>query len=209
MRRAQAAQSQHLTIVAHAVAQRAAKVGEGAASCAAAAMAAASRQSGGGFAGQTPQCVAGCATRKAAFHQRFRARRGEAGFIGFIGQQGFLVATAFLLQPDGFLVLAVIGPLDGFAAAKMKVEQPVIGGAPLRRRRERRKPGAADMLQAARPEQVDGGKERRGLFRRDQESVGAQQRRKGNEHACGARQLKIVAHAAASAISASSRGEMK
>ncbi len=65
------------------------------------------------------------------------------------------------------------------------------------------------MFEAARPEQFDGRQKGGGLLRRDGKAVGAQQRDKGDENACGARQLKLVAHAAASAISASSRGEMK
>jgi hypothetical protein len=91
----------------------------------------------------------------------------------------------------------------------MDVEQPVIGRAPLRRWRERRKPGPADVFQAARPEQLDGGEKGSRLLRSDCKSIGTQQRDKGDEDAGRVGQVQIVAHAAASAISASSRGEMK
>ncbi len=90
-------------------------------------------------------------------------------------------------------------------AAEMDVEQPVVGRAALWRRRQGRKPGAADVLQAARAEQLDRRQEARRLLRRDREAVGAQQRDKGDEDARGTRQLKVVAHAAASAMIASSR----
>jgi len=91
----------------------------------------------------------------------------------------------------------------------MDVKQPVIGRAPLRRWRERRKSRLADVFQAARPEQLDGGKKRGGLLRGHRKSVGTQQRDKGEADAGRVGQVQFVAHAAASAISASSRGEMK
>ena len=146
--------------------------------------------------------------RKAALDQRFGARRGKAGFVGLVGQRRLVLAASFLLQADDLFVFAV-RLLDRFAAAEVEVEQPVIGRAPLRRRRERREPGLADVFQAARPEQFDGCKEGGGLLGRDRKAIGAQQRDKGDEDADGTRKCRFVAHAAASAISASSRGEMK
>ena len=50
--------------------------------------------------------------------------------------------------------------------------------------------------------------ERRGLLRRNRKAVAAQQGDKGNEDPGGLWKGKLVAHAAASAISASSRGEI-
>ncbi len=45
--------------------------------------------------------------RKAALDQRFGARRGKAGFVGFVGQRRLVLAASFLLQADGLFVLAV------------------------------------------------------------------------------------------------------
>ena len=204
----QTSQPQHFAVVAHALAQGAAQIGEGAAPRAPAPMTAPPRQARRRFARQPAQRIAGRLSRKAALDQGFGARRGKAGFVGLVGQRRLVLAASFLLQADDLFVFAV-RPFDRFAATEVEVEQPVIGRAPLRRWRERRKPGLADVFQAARPEQFDGCKEGRGLLRRDGKSVGAQQGDKGDEDADGARRCKFVAHAAASAISASSRGEMK
>jgi len=145
--------------------------------------------------------------RKTTLHQRFGACRGKAGFIGLVGQRRLVLAAALLLQADDLFVFAVCA-LDRFAAAEVEVEQPVVGRAPFRGRRKRREPGLSDVLQAARPEQFDGCKERHGLLWRDCKPIGTQQRDKRDEDADGTRQHGFFAHAAASAISASSRGEI-
>ena len=178
----QSPEPQHLAVVAHAVAQGAAQIGERPAARAHAAMAAPPRQPCRRLARQPAQRVAGGGLRKAALDQRFRARRGKPGFVGFIGQRRLVLAASFLLQADRLLVFA-LRPLDRLAAAEMDIEQPVIGRAPLRRWRERRKSGLADVFEAARPEQLDGRKEGGGLLRRDGKAVGAQQRDKGDEDA--------------------------
>ena len=177
----QSPEPQHLAIVAHAFAQGAAQIGEGTAAGAHAAMAASPRQPRRRFAGEAAQRVAGRGLRETAFDQSFRPRRGKAGFVGLIGQRRLVLAAAFFLQADGFLVFA-FGPFDRLAAAEVDVEQPVIGRAPLRRRRQGRDAGLADMLEAARPQQFDRGEEGGGLLGRDRKPVGAQQRDKGNEN---------------------------
>ena len=187
--------------------KRTAQIGEGAAACAPAPVTAPPRQAGRRLARQPSQRVSGRIARKAALDQGFRARRGKAGFIGLVGERRLVLAAAFFLQANDLFVFA-ISLFDRFAAAEVEVEQPVIGRAPLRRWRQRREPGLADMFQAARPEQIDRCEECRGLLRRHGKSVGAQQRDKGDEDPDSARKCKFVAHAAASAISASSRGEM-
>ena len=186
----QSSQPQHLAVVAHTVAQGAAQIGEGTAAGAHAAMTASPRQPRRRFAREAAQRIAGRAVRKAALDQRFGARRGKPGFVGFVGQRRLVLAASFLLQADGLFVFA-LRLLDRLAAAEVDVEQPVIGRAPLRRRRERRKPGLADVLQAARPEQFDRCKEGGGLLRRDGKSVGAQQGDKGDEDARGTRKLQV------------------
>ena len=127
------------------------------------------------------------------------------------------IEGAVLLVSTAVVTAFVAGGADSYgylsqarlwSHGTLQIEQPIIGRAPLRRRCKRRKAGLADVFQAARPEQLDRGQESRGLLRRDRKSVDAQQRDKGDEDADGARKCKFVAHAAASAISASSRGEI-
>ena len=91
------------------------------------------------------QGIAARACRKAAFDQRFRAGCGKSGLVGFVDQQRFVFAAAFLLQANDFLVFRA-ALVDRFAADEMDVEQPVVGRAPLRRWSERRPPREADVL---------------------------------------------------------------
>src|SRR4051794_20362834 len=203
----QPSEPHHLAVVARGLAQGAPQVRPGAASRAPAAMAAPPWQAGRGLAGQTAQRVAGASGSEAALDQRFGASCHDAGFIGLVGESG-LLAVSLVLQPNDLVVL-------GFAARKLvaaeevDLEQVVIGGAPLRRRRQRRKPGLPDVFQSARTEKIDCREEGYGLLRRDGKAVAAQQGHEGDEGARGARQVRLFAHATASAISASSRGAMK
>ena len=100
----QPSEPQHLAVVAHALAQGAAQIGPRAAAGAHAAMAAPPRQAGRGLARQSAQRVAGRACREAAFDQRLGARGGQPGFVGFVGQQRFVLAASFLLQANHLLV---------------------------------------------------------------------------------------------------------
>ncbi len=90
----------------------------------------------------------------------------------------------------------------------MRIEQGVEFRAPLGRRGQRRMAGAADIGDAGRAEEIDGGEKGRRLLRRDQEAVMPQQRREADEGLQRARQGRQVAHAAISAIIASRRGAM-
>ena len=65
----------------------------------------------------------------------------------------------------------------------MDVEQPVVGRAPLGRRGERRQPGLTNGFEAAWAQQLDRGQERGCLLGRHGETIDAQQRDKGYEHA--------------------------
>ena len=112
-------------------------------------MAAPPRQSGRGLARQFSQGIAGRACREAAFDQRLGAGRGKSGLVGFVGQQRFVLAAAFLLQANHFLIFRA-RMIDRFAAEEMDVEQPVVGRAPLGRRGERRQSCEADGFHAAR-----------------------------------------------------------
>src|SRR6267142_969822 len=91
----------------------------------------------------------------------------------------------------------------------MDIEQAVVGRAPFGWRGQCCQSCLADVVEAARPEQLDCRQKRGGLFRRDGESVDPQQSSKGHEDVRGARQSEFIAHAAASASRASSRPEMK
>ncbi len=193
---------------AYALAQGAAQVGEGAATRAPAPVTAPPRQAGRRFARQLAQRVDGRIPRKATLDQGFRARRGKAGFVDLVGQRRLVLAASFLLQADDLFVFA-LSLFDRFAATEVEVEQPVIGRAPLRGGSKRRESGPSDMFDGARPEQFDGRKESRGLLWRNCKSVSTQQDDKRDEDADGAGRCKFVAHAAASAINASSRGEIK
>ena len=96
--------------------------------------------------------------------------------------------------------------LDRFAAEEMDVEQPVIGRAPFRRRRKRREPGLADVRpgcaaradsMAARNAVVCSGATAKPLARSSAAKETKTRTARGS--------AEFVAHAAASAISASSR----
>src|SRR4051812_2822689 len=125
------------------------------------------------FAREAAQRLGRGELREAAFDQCLGAGCGQAGVVGVVGQQRLLVAAAFFLEPDGLVVLAVIGILDGLAAAKVKIEQPVEGYASLRRRGEGGQCRLPDIPEVARAEQLDRSEERGSLFRRDGKSVGA------------------------------------
>ena len=99
---------------------------------------------------------------------------------------GVVLAAGVLLDAQRLVALAF--RLQRLAAEEMDAEQRVVGGAALRRDAERREARLPDVLQRARPEQADGGKERRCLFRRDGEAVGAQQRDEIDEGARRARE---------------------
>src|SRR6476659_4183557 len=135
----QTPQPQHFAVVAHTLAQGAAQIRKGTAPRAPAPVTAPPWQSGRRLARQPAQRIAGRLARKTALDQGFRARRGKPGFIGLVGQWRLVLAASFLLQANDLFVFAV-GLLDGFAAAEVEVEQPIIGRAPLWRWRERRKP---------------------------------------------------------------------
>src|SRR6266478_47544 len=120
----------------------------------------------------------------------------------------FLVAAPLLLQPYDLFVLALVAP-SLFPAEEVDSEQKIVGGAPLWRRRQGRQPRLPDIFRPARAEQRNRFQERRGLLGRDDKTVGAQQRHERNKGARGAWQLRRFAHAAASAIRASSRPAMK
>jgi hypothetical protein len=112
-------------------------------------MAAPPRQAGWGLARQSSQGIAGCAYCEAAFDQRLGAGGDKPGLVGFVGQQCFVLAAAFLLQANDFLVLRA-RMVDRFAAEEMDVEQPVVGGASLGRRGECCQSREADGIHAAR-----------------------------------------------------------
>ena len=79
-------------------------------------MASPSRQARGRLAGEATQCLAGCVLREPAFDQRFRARGGKTRLVGLDGQQGFVLAVSFLLQPNDLVVLLAAWLVDLFAA---------------------------------------------------------------------------------------------
>ena len=85
-------------------------------------MAAPPRQAPRGLARQAAKRVCRGKLREAALDQRLGAGRGQAGFVGLVGEQRLLVAAALLLEPDGLVVLAVIDALERLAAAEMEVE---------------------------------------------------------------------------------------
>src|SRR4029453_17093642 len=101
----QPSEPEHLAVIADALAQGAAQIGPRATTGAHAAMASASRQSGRGLAREFAQGIAGRAYRKAAFDQCLGPRSDKSGLIGLISQQRFVLAAAFLLPPNHFLLV--------------------------------------------------------------------------------------------------------
>src|SRR5450631_3828675 len=198
----------HLAVVACGFAQNSPQVCPGPAPRAHAPMAAPARQMAWGLAREPAQRVARPGRAEATFRQRFGSHRHFAGYVGFVGKLRFLVAAPLLLQPHHFVILALVAP-NLFSAEEVDSEQKIVGSAPLRRRRQGRQPGLPDVLGPARAEQRNRLQERGGLLGRDCKTVGAQQRHERYEGARGAGQLRRFAHAAASAISASSRPAMK
>ncbi len=123
-RRFKRAEPQHLAVVAHAVAQGAAQVGErarGARACADGRAAAAGARAPRAHSRRSASLVARCV--EAALDQRLGARGGQAGFVGLVGERRLVLAAALLLQPHDLLVLA-LGGFDRLAAEEMDVEQP-------------------------------------------------------------------------------------
>src|SRR5262245_58636764 len=89
----------------------------------------------------------------------------------------------------------------------MRIEQRVERLAPLRRGRQGGMGGAPDVVEAAGPEQRDGGEERRGLLWRHGKTVGAQQAGEGDEWRRRSGESRVH-HAAAPVMMASRRGAM-
>ena len=168
-------------------------------------VAAPQRQSLGCGAAKAAQRVGLVHLGEAAHGQRFGCRRGLAGFVDVVGGGWFEAAAAILLdgQVIGIGLADLAAQLDG--AEEMRVEQRVELVMALGRRREQRMRGAADVVQAARTQQRDGGQERRRLLRRDREAVGAQQAGEGDERLRSKREGHAV-HAATPVMMASSRG---
>src|SRR4029077_8567354 len=105
------------------------------------------------LARQAAQGVAGRGDTKAALDKRLCPSCGETGFVGLVREEGLLVPASFLLQPNGFVVLALIDALNRLSAAEMQVEQAVKCRATFGRRCQRCKRGLPDVLEAARAEQ--------------------------------------------------------
>jgi hypothetical protein len=134
--------------------------------------------------------------------ERFHSGRVLPGLVDLVRQQRLGAAGALFLHAHGL----VVGLAERLAllqlAQEVRAEQRIEGGAALRRRRERRMGGAADIGDRLRTKQADRREERGGLLRRDREAVRPQQRRERHERPCGTRQ---DTHAAASARIESSR----
>ena len=177
----EARQAEDLAVVADRLLHGAAQVEPVAAPGRDAPVAAPLRQALGQRALEAAQRVALVGGAEAARRQGLGRRGGLAGLVDVVGGGRLEAAAAVLLHAQ--VVRVGLGRLaaqfDG--AEEVGVEQRVELLVPLRRRRQGRMRGAADVVEAARAQQRDGGQERRGLLRRDGEAVGAQQRREGDE----------------------------
>jgi hypothetical protein len=110
-----------------------------------------------------------------------------SGLVDFIGEQGLEPAKAVLLHAQGLVVRLAEGVAFRHLAEEMRAEQRVERRAALRRRRQRRMRGAANVRDRLRSKQANGGKEGNGLFGRDRKPVRPQERGKCHERLCRTR----------------------
>ena len=133
------------------------------------------RQALGQSALKAAQRVGLVGGRETARGEGLGRRRGLARLVDVVGGRRLEAAAAVLLHPQlvriGLADLA--GKLD--RTQEVRIEQRVELLAPLRRRRQSRMRGAADVVEAARAQQRDGRQEGRGLLGRHRKAVGAQQ----------------------------------
>ena len=129
-----------------------------------------------------------------------------AGFVRCVGARQLVHAPPVFLEANDVLVLA-FAEVRRLVSEEVHVEQRMVGGVTLRRRRERRQPRAADVVGIARSQKDDRRQKRHGLLRRDGKAVGAHERDEGNESPRGPGQGIDAAHATDSAIMASRRPE--
>ncbi len=203
----EAREAQNLAVVARRVAQGAPEIDDPAAAGACATVAASARQARGRLALESAQRIVAFRGAEAALDKRLGAGRRLARFVGFVPERRLVVAALLLLDANALLIAFVVAA-DGLLAKEMNGEEAVEGAMALGRRRERREAGLADVLGVARTEQRDRREEGGRLLRSHGKAVGAQQRDEREKWPRGAWQGG-VAHAAASAISASSRPAMK
>jgi hypothetical protein len=199
-------QTHHLAVVSNRFAQALAQVGCSAAPVSISAIAASPRQPFGQRALESPQDFGIAVGAEAARGKHFGGRSLLSGLQGVVVKR-WSDAPAIALADANPILLVRPSRFDGRdLSEKMLIEQGIEFHAPLGWRAERCMGGASNVGNARGPEQVDSGKKGDDLFGRNQELMTSKQRREVDEKLRHTRQAACVAHAAISAITASSRG---